>query len=139
MRKYYLFIIKREYFNLYYNKPYSLYKMLQSLKNLKAYDFSYGIKIFKEICLPFSVKLLNNYFNKKINLKRINDKKIKIASKFEETFLELNYSCIVVKTNINMPEIMRILNIYNKNMLVCDFENNDYFWLNDYFKATLKK
>ena len=38
-----------------------------------------------------------------------------------------------------MPEIMRILNIYNKNILVCDFENNDYFWLNDYFKATLKK
>ena len=139
MRKYYLFIIKREYFDLYNGKSYALYKMLLNLKNLRAYDFSYGIKIFKEICLPFSIKLLNNYINKKINHIRINKKIIKIDSVFEETYLELNYSCVVVKTSVNIPEIMRVLNIYNKNIFVCDFENSDYFWLKDYFKATIKR
>jgi hypothetical protein len=53
--------------------------------------------------------------------------------------LELNYSCAVVKTSVNIPEIMRVLNIYNKNIFVCDFENSDYFWLKDYFKATIKR
>lgn len=113
--------------------------MLLNLKNLKAYDFSYGIKIFKEICAPFSVKLINNYINKKINHIRINNKIIKIDSRFEETYLMINYSHVVVKTSVNMPEIMRILNIYNKGIFVCDFDNVDYFWLKDYFKATIKK
>ena len=139
MRKYNLFIIKREYYELYYNASYALYMMLFNLKNMKTLDFSNGVKIYKEICMPFSVKLLNNYINKKINHIRINKKLIKINSKFEDTYLELNYSCVIVKTNINIPEIMRVFNIYNKYIFVCDFLNKDYFWLNDYFKATIKK
>lgn len=139
MRKYYLFIIKREYFELFYNNSFALYQMLLNLKNLKSYDFSYGIEIFKEICAPISVKLINNYINKKINHIKINNKVIKIDSRFEETYLKINYSHVFVKTNAFMPEIMRIFNIYNKGIFVCDFENNDYFWLKDYFKATIKK
>ena len=137
MRKYYLFIIKKEYYNLYKDKSYVLYKILENLHSLRTYDFSYGIKIYKELCLPFAVKVLNNYLNKRIKHKKINDKIIKIESSFEDTYMQVNYSCIVVKTNVNMPQILKILNIYNKNIFVCDFDNIDYFWLNNYFKATL--
>ena len=103
MRKYYLFIIKREYYDLYKRDSHALYKMMKNLKNMKSFDFQNGIKIYKEICVPFSVKLLNNYINKKINHLRFNKKKILIKTSFEETYLELNYSCIVIKTSINMP------------------------------------
>ncbi|MBR1718403.1 MAG: sporulation inhibitor of replication protein SirA [Bacilli bacterium] len=137
MRKYYLFIIKKEYYNIYKDKSYVLYKIIENLYKLRAYDFSYGIKIYKKICLPFAVKVLNNYLNKRIKHKKLNDKVIKIYSEFENTYIQINYSCIVVKSDVNMPQIMKILNIYNKNIFVVDFNNIDYFWLNDYFKATI--
>ena len=138
MRKYYLFIIKKEFYNVYKDKSYVLYKILENLHNLRTYDFSYGIKIYKEL-LPFAVKVINNYLNKKIKHKKINDKIIKIESNFEDTYMQVNYSCIVIKTSVNIPQIMKILNIYNKSIFVCDFNNIDYFWLNNYFKATNKK
>ena len=139
MRKYYLFIIKKEFYNVYKDKSYVLYKILENLHNLRTYDFSYGIKIYKELCLPFAVKVINNYLNKKIKHKKINEKIIKIESNFEDTYMQVNYSCIVIKTSVNIPQIMKILNIYNKSIFVCDFNNIDYFWLNNYFKATNKK
>ena len=139
MRKYYLFIIKLEYTKKYKNKSYVLYKILENLYNLKTYDFSYGVNIYKQICLPFAVKVLKNYINKRIHHKKINDKIIKIKSKFENTYLQINYSCSIIKTDVNTPQIFKIFNIYNKNIFICDFQNNDYFWLNDYFKATIKK
>jgi len=137
MRKYYLFLVKKEYYSMYKNKSYVLYKLLENLKNIETYDFSYGINIFHQLCLPFSVKVLSNYIENRINFKRINLKIIKIDSKFENTYLQINYSCIVIKTNINMPQIFKIFNIYSKNIMVCDFENQDYFWLNDHIKSKL--
>ena len=134
MRKYYLFIIKKEYINIYKNKSYVLYKMLEKLKNLRKYDFSYGLNIYKEICLPFSVNLLTNYIKQRIKYKKINDKIIKI----DNIYLQINYSCINIKSDINNPWILKIFNIYNKNIFVCDFDNIDYFWLNDQFNTTFK-
>ena len=68
MRKYYLFIIKLEYTKKYKNKSYVLYKILENLYNLRTYDFSYGVNIYKQICLPFAVKVLKNYINNPICL-----------------------------------------------------------------------
>ena len=38
----------------------------------------------------------------------------------------------------DMQYVMKIFKWYNNNIFVCDFENNDYFWLNDTVN-TLKK
>lgn len=139
MRKYHLFIIQKEYYNNYKNKSYVLYKVLENLKNIKAYDFSYGINIYQELCLPFAVKLLNNYIHNKINYHKINDKIIEIDSNYEQTYLQINYSCIIIKTDAIFPQILKVLNIYNRYIFICDFENNDYFWLNEQLKKTTLK
>ena len=139
MRKYYLFLIKREYYELYYNNSLALYSMLNSLKNMRSFDFKYGVMIFDEICAPFSVKLLNNYINQKIKHKNISNRLILFKDDFEETYLKLNYPCLIIKSNTNIPKIMHTIYIYNKNIFVCDFDNDDYFWLKDYFQSTLKK
>ena len=135
MRKYYLFIIKNEY--IIKNKSYGIFKMLKKIYYLKSYDFSYGINIYRELCLPFSVNLLNNYLDKRISHKKINNKLIKIQD--ENTYLQLMYPCVIIKTNQNIPKILKIFHIYNRNIFICDFDNDDYFWLNDYFNSTLKK
>lgn len=134
MRKYYLFILKKEYYDQYKNKSYVLYRMLENLYRLKTYDFSYGINIYNELCLPFSVKVLKNYINNKVPYKRINNKIIKLDSMFEKTYLQINYSCVIIKTNVNFPQILKIFNIYNKNIFVCDFKAQDYFWLDKQIK-----
>ena len=139
MRKYYLFVLKKEYYNFYKNKSYVLYKMLENLDSLKPYDFSYGIDIFKEMCLPFSYKVLKNYIDNKITHKKISSKVIKINNKNEIIYLQLGYAKTIIKTNVNIPKIFKIFNIYNKNIFVCDFQNNDYFWLNNCFNSTYKK
>ena len=132
MRIYYLFLIKQEYLELFRKNSYSLYKMLLNLKKLKTTDFRYGIIIYKELCNPISIKLLNSYIDNKIKYKKINNK-IKKIDCSEDIYLEIKYSCIIVKTNSISPSIFKLFNIYNKNLFVCDFNNNVYFWLRDLY------
>lgn len=135
MRKYYLFIIKKEYYNQYKNKSYVLYKILENLYHLKSYDFSYGIQIYQELCLPFSVKLLSNYIYNRIHYRKINSKIIRLESKFETTYLQINPTCTVIETNVNFPQILKIFYIYSKEIFICDFQNKDYFWLSNQVKS----
>ena len=127
MEKYYLFIIKDKYRKLYKNKSYALYKILENLYGIKAYDFSFGINIYNEICKNLNVKLLNNYFNNRINHKRIN-KIIKLNK--ENTYIQIMYPCVVIYTNNKFSKTFRLFNIYNQNIFACDFKNKKSFWLN---------
>lgn len=136
MRKYYLFIIKKQYYDQYKNASYVLYRIIENLYRLKTYDFSYGINIYKELCMPFPVKLFNNYINNKMRYEQINSEVIKIDSLFEETYIRIKPSCVIIYSNVNFPQILKIFNIYNKNIFVCDFEQKDFFWLNRQIKIS---
>ena len=129
MRKYYLFMIKPEYYRLYKKDPIVLYQTLYNLYLLKDPNFTYGISLFDSICQPFSVKLLRNYIQNKYTCSMKSEKVMLIHSITDYTLLQINHACIVVKSNINFPEVFRVFHIYNKNILVCDFESDDYFWL----------
>jgi len=134
MRKYYLFLIKNEYFKIYRDYSYILYKMLECLARMHTYDFSYGISIYNQLCNKVSVKLLNNYIDSKIRHHKISKKVIHIDSRFEDTYIQINTSCIIIKTNVVLPQILKIFNIYNRQIFVCDFNNGNYFWLNQQIK-----
>jgi len=130
MKKYYLFVIKNEYYKIYRKTPYMLYKTLENLYLLERYDFSYGISIYNQICQPFSVKLLNNYIKNKYKCYNVNSKILQIKSLIEKTFLQVGYSTTIIFTNTESPEIFKVFNTYNRKILVCEFEQNKYFWLN---------
>ncbi len=131
MRKYYLFIIKPEYHKLYKSKSNVLYQTLYNLHQLKEPNLYYGISLFDSVCQPFAIKLLNNYISNRYTCTMKSDKIIQIHSIQERTFLQINYSSCIVKSNVNFPEILKVFHIYNKKIFVCDFFNEDYFWLND--------
>ena len=137
MRKYHLFIINKEVYFKYKNKSYVLYKILESLYNLTSYDFSFGFNIYKQICMPFAVKILKNYIKEKMSYIKINNKVIKISNK-EDIYLNINYASTIIKTSVNLPSILRIFNIYNKYIFVCDFKNKDYFWLDQEIRQHYK-
>lgn len=129
MRKYYLFMIQSDYYKMYQAKPESLYAILQTLYQLKEPNFTYGISLFDSICQSFSIKLLTNYIKNKYTCTMKSEKVIQIHSISEKTFVQVNHACIVIKSNVNFPEVLKMFHIYNKRIFVCDFINNDYFWL----------
>lgn len=135
MNKYYLFIIENKLIKNYKNKSYVLYKLLETLYKSETYDFCYGLKIYWQICNNFSVKLLDNYINNRINVVKKN-KIIKI--KTENTYIKLMHPCVIIKTNNRRTKMFKIFNIYNRNIFVCNFNKKDYFWLNDYLKVKYK-
>lgn len=130
MKKYYLFVIKNEYYKIYKKTPSVLYNTLENLYLLERYDFSYGISLYNQLCQPFGVKLLNNYIRNKYKCYSANSKVLQIKSLIEKTFIQIGYSTTVVFTDKELPEIFKIFNIYNRKIFVCEFEQHKYFWLN---------
>lgn len=128
MRKYYLFAVKGKYYTIFVRKPAKLYKLLYSLKEMDKKDYKHGINLFREICYPFNVDKINSYFVSLDNIRKGTNKYL-ISSSIEKTLIKINYSRIICISTINNPEILKILNTYYQYIFVCDFENNDHFWL----------
>lgn len=139
MRKYYLFIIKDSYYQKYRYSPYILYKALQYLYKANIYDLEKGLYLYNKVCNIVGKKVILNYIKNKFDYEIYNDKIIKINSFIEKTYIQINYSSIIVLTNINHPYIFKILNIYNKKIFVCDFVNRDYFFLNESINSEFYK
>ncbi len=133
MRIYYIFLIKDEAYKIGKEKPGNLYKILESIYLLNNDDVVLGFKMFDKICKIIPKKNFNKlldennidsmsytHFN---NTHMIND-----FLGNETTKLILNNSHIKVKTNSPYPTFFK--NLQNiPNLFVCDFINNDYFFL----------
>ena len=124
---YYLFIIKDNFFK---NKDKYLYELLYKLKNINIENYNYGISLYYNICNLFNMKALKHYIKSKYKLKQINNKFY--LDKYN--YFEIRKSCSVINNDKYLREILCIFYIYNKNIFVCDFNSNKYFWLNDKFK-----
>lgn len=131
MRTYYLFIIKNDYYRIYRRNMFVLYKTLENLYHLKNYDFPYGLSMYRQLCQPFAINLLNNYIKGKYPYKKVNRKIIQIDSLIETTFLQITHACIIVKSDKNFPNILKTFHVYNKHIFICDFNNQDFFWLSE--------
>lgn len=128
MTKYYLFIIKNDTYKVYKNNPKYLYEIINTLYHLKYSDLNYGINLYNTLCDTFSVKLLKNYIVDRFNT-RTYKKRIKLNK--EKTYIRLNYSKVEIETDLKIPPIFKIFNIYNKKIFVINFKEKRYFWLND--------
>lgn len=131
MRKYYLFIINNDYYKNYKKNPKVLYNTLYNLYALDKKNFTYGISLYNSVCQVVSKNLLIHYIQRKYHHKHKTDNLIRLLSQTETTIVQINHSCIVVVSSINMPEVFKTFYIYHKKIFVCDFQNEDYFWLSD--------
>lgn len=128
MREFHLFIINKQVY--YKDREESLYNILYELNNMKGY-YNYGVSLYKQICKPFDVELISKYLNDKYRLNK------KDTFYINNVLINLKPSRIIIKSPYNLPSIMKIFNFYNRNILVCDFKNGDYFWLNDIINGKL--
>ena len=127
MRKYFLFSIRKEYYDVYYKNPLVLYKTLENLYHLKKENINFGLSLYKQICNIIDVDRLKLYFEQVCIKKK--DNKYLLRYNKETILFSLYYPCIVCKTGKNYPLGLKVINYYDRNLFVCDFENKDYFFL----------
>ena len=133
MYKYNLFIINNNAYKIFKNNADYLYNILNLLYHIKKTDMIFGICLYKDICDKFSVKLFNNYITERFLIKKINNK-ILLKNNKEKTYLKIKYSNVFIESNVLLPQILKIFNIYNRKIFVVDFNNTKFFWLNDAIK-----
>lgn len=124
MSKYYLFMINDDFARLYHDKSDFLFIMLNDLYSLDKTHVEYGMSIFKQLCRPFNVPLINNYLKEKfesINIGKVH--------KIYKSKITVKYPCVIVEGDI-IPAYFRFLNYYGKNIFVCEFNEKRYFWMN---------
>ena len=80
--------------------------------------------------MKFITKSLKYYVSSKYKLKQVNNKFY--LDKYN--YFEIRKSCCVINNDKYLKEILCIFYIYNKNIFVCDFDSNNYFWIKDKFK-----
>lgn len=129
MRKYYIFLIDSYVIDSYINDPASLYKTLKKVYSSRM-NMKYRVSIFKQITKMIEKTVITNYIENKFNSYKKNKDKYLLNINDEKCLVEINYSCVVLYTNKNFSNIFDILKIYNKNFFVCDFKNEDYFFIN---------
>lgn len=132
MHQYNLFIIKENAYKAYLDKPYSLYKTLESLYYLKGSDLKLGLSIYEQLCELFDIKVLKHYLSFKRDITPIKETFFYRDLK-ERTKITLNYSHVYIFTNTNFSKCFDIFYCYQKRIFVCDFKNKTYFWLRSYY------
>lgn len=128
MRKYYIFLIDSYVIDSYITDTESLYKIIKKLHNSKL-NIKYKLSIYDQIINHIDKDVITNYIeNKYDNFIKHNNKYL---LKFDDEICltEIKHSCAIVISNKNYSNMFNVLKIYNKNFFICDFENEDYFFI----------
>ena len=135
MRKYYLFKINNTYYNLTKENPYHLYKAMESIYKLKPDQLSTAYNFFNQIRDTFNKEYLNNniyeYYKNRYTYTKVNDTHM-IYDYYtkEESKLIINNNYLYIKSTKQIPTFLKSITRKDK-IFVVDFENIDYFWLEE--------
>ena len=122
MKKYYIFSINKEFYEVYKNNPQVLFKTLDNLYNLDLENAYYGLNIYNQLCKKKKKKIIRNYLYDG----NTNESKFIINN---STLLEINTSCLVLVTTSNIPNIIKNLKYYESPLFLCDFDNTKFFFI----------
>lgn len=137
MKEYYVFNLKKEFVKLYKEKPSELFYIFNRIYYMKEIDKMYGYNLFEQISDFFDKKNINDYlFNKykdKIMYSFANDEHI-INNLFlnEISILKIKSSSLRIQTNKEECTFFKSLKEYSSNFFICDFKEQEYFFLKDY-------
>ena len=137
MRVFYIYNINDLFCSVYDNYPYKLYKMLEDAYYTNKHDIVLSTLEFEQVITNYNKLYMNNYIiaNNKLDLYYYNKNNIHIISSRDEySKLMVSSYCLKLKTNLNYPTFFKNITTYSDNIFICDFENQDYFWLNKVFK-----
>lgn len=138
MRKFYIFNINPEFSIIYKDNAYDIFKEMEIIKNLNKDEYYIATQIFE----TYTKKINKNSINKKIAncykdsyyyTKYKNSHMINNYYKNENTKLTVKNAYLILETNYHKPSFLK--NLINNNYLACDFENKDYFWIDNLYNS----
>ena len=130
MDEYHIFAIKKDIYNTYKNNSKALYQTLYNLYKMNKKDLKLGIGIYNQLCNIIDIKKIKQYI-KLLPITRKTNNKYLIVENNIKTIIILKYSNIIYKQNNMNNNIIYALNSYYEYLFACDFENKEYYWLND--------
>ncbi len=133
MRTFYIFKIKKEMAILTKDSPYNIYKNIEGLRKFLKNNTSFCYNIYDQMITPinnksFNKRLLNKYKDNLYYQKYYNTHTIFNKYKPENTKLIIKNTYLLLETNTIKPSFLKEL-AFDKDLFVCDFDNRDYFWI----------
>ena len=136
LRIYYIFNIRKDVYNIYKDTPSVLFNFFNNLYYIDKKDLDCANTVFKQVANKYNKELLDlkiyiKLHNKMRYIKRKEEHIINDIFKNEISIMKIKKSYVVINSNCNYSEFFNILNYFYKNSFVCDFNNQDYFYLSD--------
>ena len=132
MRTFYIFRINKEMEVLLKDNPYNLFKSLEDIYLLDKTSIGIGKDLLDQLIVPIDKLKYNKLIyelNKDFYMKSGDTHKVINKYRKEETVITVKNSHILLKTNIINRDIKKFLPI--TQAFACDFQNKDYFWLEE--------
>ncbi len=134
MRTFYIFSINRVLNPLYENKSGNIYNMLNKIRNYNKKELVFAKKLYLKIVNPIDKKkidnyLLMNYMNDFYYTKINNIHELKSEKEYSKLTIHNTYIKIITTNNIS--SFFKDFYNINKEYFVIDFDNKDYFYLDD--------
>lgn len=134
MRIYYVFNIKKDKYDIYNKTPSVLFNIFENIYyyknkfNEKSADFIELIDTFNKE--KINEKIFIKMHNEMRYLKRNNEHIINNLYKDEISIMKVANTHIIINCNKNYTEFFNIISLYSNKLFVCDFINQDYFFIN---------
>lgn len=138
MRVFYIYNVNDLFASVYERYPYKLYKMLEEAYYTNKHSLVMASSLYEQIITNFNKLYMNNYLfaNNKLDVYYYKkDNMHLISSRNEYSKLMVSSYCLKLKSNLNYPKFFEHIHSYSDNIFVCDFENQDYFWLSKVVKS----
>ena len=131
MRTYYIFRINKYFAYIYKRWPHKMYKIIEELYYTREYDMLISYKYYRKFAVEFNKLAVNEYIYSvnKLNKNYHRDNNMHVINNDKYNKLTVNGSCIILKTDDIYSVFLNDLNVYMDNLFICDFKNQDYFWL----------
>ena len=134
MKELYIFNVKEEFYKLYKEKPSELFFIFNRIYHMKLSDKEYGYNLFSQISLFLDKSKVNEIIKDKYKDKIMysnngNEHIINNLFLNEISILTIKNSNIKIESNINKPSFLDDLRDLNFNLFVCDFKNQDFFFI----------
>ena len=136
MRTYYIFNVNKEMSILTKDSPYMLFKSFESIYKADRDDLNLASNLYEQLASKFNKTMLNHKI-----LKEYKDNQHYMYTKDYHTYynkykdetcnLKVKNSYIICNSNNSKMELLKKLSGFN--FFACDFENKDYFWLDEIY------
>ena len=142
MRTFYIYDVNELCYDMYQNYPYQLYKIFEDIYYTSKYNKRIAISSYDGIIQKFNKQFVHDFLLVHFRLNHFYHYKngVHTISNYQEysRLLVSSYSLKIIITN-NYSNFLKEIDKYSECMFVCDFKNNDYFWLHKVVKKNLIK